>query len=59
MILITSIAQMIWVTWWSTKFAESSHLTGLEIAGVIAAVQVPVTMLFNAVYKTYSETKLP
>ena len=54
-----SITQMLWVTWWSTKFAATSTLTGLEIAGVIAAVQVPVTMLFNSVYRTYSENKLP
>ena len=55
--LLISIAQMLWVTWWSTKFAATSTLTGLEIAGVIAAVQVPVTMLFNSVYRTYSENK--
>lgn len=57
--LLISITQMLWVTWWSTRFAAASTLTGLEIAGVIAAVQVPVTMLFNAVYRTYSENKLP
>ena len=57
--LLISITQMLWVTWWSTKFAATSTLTGLEIAGVIAAVQVPVTMLFNSVYRTYSENKLP
>ena len=55
--LLISIAQMLWVTWWSTRFAMSSTLNGMEIAGVIAAVQVPVTMLFNSVYKTYSENK--
>lgn len=58
-IMAISIAQMIWVTWWSTKFAETSHLPGLEIGGVIAAVQVPATMLFNSVYKTYQESKIP
>ena len=57
--LLISITQMLWVTLWSTKFAATSTLTGLEIAGVIAAVQVPVTMLFNSVYRTYSENKLP
>lgn len=55
--LLISITQMLWVTWWSTKFAATSTLTGLEIGGVIAAVQVPVTMLFNSVYRTYSENK--
>ena len=55
--LLISITQMLWVTWWSMKFAATSTLTGLEIAGVIAAVQVPVTMLFNSVYRTYSENK--
>ena len=55
--LLISITQMLWVTWWSTKFAATSTLAGLEIGGVIAAVQVPVTMLFNSVYKTYSENK--
>ena len=55
--LLISIAQMLWVTWWSTRFAMSSTLNGMEIAGVIAAVQVPVTMLFNSVYRTYSENK--
>ena len=57
--LLISITQMLWVTWWSTKFAATSTLTGLEVAGVIAAVQVPVTALFNSVYRTYSENKLP
>ena len=57
--LLISIAQMLWVTWWSTRFAMSSTLNGMEVAGVIAAVQVPVTMLFNSVYRTYSENKLP
>ena len=57
--LLISIAQMLWVTWWSTRFAMTSTLNGMEIAGVIAAVQVPVTMLFNSVYRTYSENKLP
>ena len=56
--LLISIAQMLWVTWWSTRFAMSSTLNGMEVAGVIAAVQVPVTMLFNSVYRTYSENKL-
>ena len=55
--LLISIAQMLWVTWWSTRFAMSSTLNGMEVAGVIAAVQVPVTMLFNSVYRTYSENK--
>lgn len=57
--LLISIVQMIWVTKWSMTFAASSPLPGLEVAGVIAAVQVPVTMLFNSVYRTYSENKLP
>lgn len=57
--LLISIAQMLWVTWWSTRFAMTSTLNGMEVAGVIAAVQVPVTMLFNSVYRTYSENKLP
>lgn len=55
--LLISITQMLWVTWWSTKFAATSTLNGMEVAGVIAAVQVPVTMLFNSVYRTYSENK--
>ena len=55
--LLISIAQMLWVTWWSTRFATTSTLNGMEVAGVIAAVQVPVTMLFNSVYRTYSENK--
>ena len=56
--LLISITQMLWVTWWSTRFAMTSTLNGMEVAGVIAAVQVPVTMLFNSVYRTYSENKL-
>ena len=55
--LLISITQMLWVTWWSTRFAMTSTLNGMEIAGVIAAVQVPVTMLFNSVYRTYRENK--
>lgn len=54
--LLISIAQMLWVTWWSMHFAETSTLNGMEVAGVIAAVQVPVTMLFNSVYRTYKES---
>ena len=57
--LLISITQMLWVTWWSTRFAMTSTLNGMEVAGVIAAVQVPVTMLFNSVYRTYKENKLP
>ena len=57
--LLISITQMLWVTWWSMHFAETSTLNGMEVAGVIAAVQVPVTMLFNSVYRTYSENKWP
>ena len=57
--LLISITQMLWVTWWSMHFAETSTLNGMEVAGVIAAVQVPATMLFNSVYRTYSENKLP
>ena len=53
--LLISITQMLWVTWWSTRFAMTSTLNGMEVAGVIAAVQVPVTMLFNSVYRTYKE----
>ena len=54
--LLISITQMLWVTWWSTRLAMTSTLNGMEIAGVIAAVQVPVTMLFNSVYRTYKES---
>lgn len=54
--LLISITQMLWVTWWSTRFAMTSTLNGMEVAGVIAAVQVPVTMLFNSVYRTYKES---
>ena len=54
--LLISITQMLWVTWWSMHFAETSTLNGMEVAGVIAAVQVPVTMLFNSVYRTYKES---
>ena len=50
--LLISITQMLWVTWWSTRFAMTSTLNGMEVAGVIAAVQVPATMLFNSVYRT-------
>ena len=57
--LLISITQMLWVTWWGTKFAAISSLPGTEIALVIAAVQVPATMLFGSVYKTYAENKLP
>ena len=52
-ILTISIIQMRWVTWWSTVFAATSHLPGTDIALVIAAVQVPVTLLFNSVYSTF------
>lgn len=52
-ILTISIIQMIWVTWWSTVFAATSALPGADIALVIAAVQVPVTLLFNSVYSTF------
>lgn len=54
--LLISITQMLWVTWWSMRFAETSTLNGMEVAGVIAAVQVPATMLFNSVYRTYKES---
>ena len=38
------------------KLLMTSTLNGMEVAGVIAAVQVPVTMLFNSVYRTYKES---
>ena len=34
--LLISITQMLWVTWWSMHFAETSTLNGMEVAGVIA-----------------------
>ena len=54
--LLISITQMLWVTWWSMHFAETSTLNGMEVAGVIASVQVPATMLIKAVYRTYKES---
>ena len=54
-LLLVSLGQMLWVTWWSSLYATTASLPGTEIALVIAAVQVPATTLFNFVYKTYKE----
>lgn len=59
LILMISICQMLWVTWWSMKFAGSSSLSGTEVAMVITAVQVPVTLLFNSVYSTFIKSSPP
>lgn len=58
-LLIVSLVQMLWITWWGTVYAATSSLPGLETAGVIAAVQIPATSLFASVFKTYAENKLP
>ena len=58
-LVLMSFIQMLWITWWGTRFAATSSLPGLEIAAVLAAVQVPATALFSSVYRTYAETKLP
>ena len=45
-VLIVAIGMLLWVTWWSMKFASSQAWTGLDGAGaaaIIAAVQVPAT----------------
>ena len=55
--LLSSFGMMLWVTEWSMRFAASSHLSGTEVAAVIAVVQVPASTLFASVFKTYSENK--
>lgn len=42
------------VTNWSVKFAMSTPLPGGDIAMVIAAIQVPVTMLLGHLLKLYN-----
>ena len=57
--MLIAMGQIVWITWWGTKFAETTKLSGGEIAGVLAAVQIPATLLFTSVYKTYNESKTP
>jgi len=52
--LLSSFGMMVWVTYWSMRFAGTSALSGTEVAAVIAVVQVPASTLFASVFKTYS-----
>lgn len=42
------------VTDWSVKFAMNTQLSGTDIAIVIAAIQVPVTLLLGHLLKLYN-----
>lgn len=53
------LAIAIWMTWavsrWSMEFALASKLPGTDVAAVIAAIQLPVTLFTGSVFKAYVE----
>ena len=55
MILITAILMLLRVTEWGMAFATSSVKTGVEIAAITAAVQVPATYFAGWAFKTFAE----
>lgn len=54
-VLLTSVAMLIWVTWWSMKYANSSVQSGADVALVIAAVQVPASFYAKWAFETYKD----
>ena len=54
-ILMTALAMLLRVTEWSLAFAASSVRTGVEIASITAAVQVPATYYAGWAFKTFAE----
>lgn len=49
---------MLWrVSEWGMMFARTSNLNGMEIAAILAAVQVPATCLAGYAFKIFQTTK--
>ena len=58
MLIVSGV--MLWrVSEWGMSFAASCLKTGVEIAAIIAAVQVPATFYAGWAFKIYAENKLP
>ena len=57
--LIVGIAtwMMIRVAEWSMRFAATSTRSGVEIAAILAAVQVPATFYAGYAFKIFQTTK--
>ena len=57
-LLLLGTSWMVWDSYeWCKSFAESTERDGLQIAGIIAAVTGPVTLLLKFVLDNYSEAR--
>ncbi len=54
-VLMTSVGMLMWVTWWSMKYANSNGGTGADVALVIAAVQVPASFYAKWAFETFKD----
>ena len=54
-VLWSSVAMLIWVTWWSMRYANSSYDSGADVALVIAAVQVPASFYAKWAFETFKD----
>ena len=57
-IMLVVSSMMLWrVSEWGMTFAASCVKTGVEVAAIIAAVQVPATFYAGWVFKMYQDGK--
>lgn len=48
-----------YLMWWFTHFAETSKLSGMEIAAIITAINAPFTLLIGALAAFWKEIDQP
>lgn len=53
-VLIAAVGMLFWVTHWSMEFSRSGLMPGLDMAAVIAAVQVPASFFAKWAFETYA-----
>lgn len=58
-VLVWTLWLLAEVTWWSFNFAWGNPRSGLEVAAIITAIQIPITTLLGAVLKFYGDYRSP
>jgi hypothetical protein len=57
-LMLIFVSYLTWESYrWSTEFATLTEKTGVEVAGIIAAVTAPVSVLAVMVFKSYVESR--
>lgn len=57
--MLVFVAYLTWEGYrWSTEFATLTEKSGIEVAGVIAAVTAPVSALAVMVFRSYVESRM-